>query len=150
MKAARRYLLSLLVLGVVLLSGCATVPMASSGADAEAKKFTPVAGKSLIYVYRNETLGAAIKMRVSLNGQNAGETGPKTYFMFEVPPGRHEILSHTENVSTLAVNAEPGRIYFVWQEVKMGLLQARSQLQLVSEEVGRAGVSECNRIQSQL
>ena len=138
-----------LLLGlVVLLSGCASVPMASLEDDTQAKRFAVKPEKSNIYLYRNESLGGAIPMTVSLNGKVAGQTGPQTYFVWEVDPGSHEIASHTENVSTLKLTTEAGKTYYVWQEVKMGAFMARSLLQQVDEETGRKGVLECKRAQS--
>jgi hypothetical protein len=122
--------------------------MTSIDEDTKAKSFAVPKGKSSIYVYRNETFGAAIPLTVALNGKLAGQTGPQTYFMWEVDPGSYEVSSVAENTSTLKLNTEPGKAYFVWQEVKMGLWMARSQLQQVDEETGRKGVSECKRVQS--
>ena len=48
----------------------------------------------------------------------------------------------------LTLDVEQGKQYFIWQEVKMGLLYARNLLQEVDESVGRAGVLECKMIQS--
>ena len=143
MKAMR----ILLLLGALaaLVSGCASVPMTPPEADASAKRFQPRPGMANIYLYRNETFGAAVTMSVSLDGRIMGRTGPKTYFLWEVPPGRHEIQSHTENLETLAVNAEAGKSYYIWQEVKMGMFSPRSLLQLMPEAEGRTGVLECQR-----
>ena len=137
-----------LVALLALLSGCASVPMASSEADAQAKTFATKPGKANIYVYRHETMGAAIPMTVSLNGKVMGQTASKTYFLFEVDPGNHEITSHTENVDTLRMVAAGGRNYFVWQEVKMGLGSARSQLRQVEEATARKDLAECKLIQA--
>lgn len=139
-----------LILLLVSSSGCATVgvPLASLDEDRLAKSMSSKPDKSLIYVYRDEYFGGAIPMTVSLNGRVAGQTGPKTYFMWEVTPGRHEIASHTENVSTLTLQTEPGRAYFIWQEVKMGMFMARSLLQQVDEETGRKAIAECQLLQS--
>ncbi|MED5492853.1 hypothetical protein ULG90_09935 [Halopseudomonas pachastrellae] len=41
------------------------------------------------------------------------------------------------------LNTEVNRNYFVWQEVKMGLVSGGSKLQVVSEQQGRAGVQQC-------
>jgi hypothetical protein len=139
-----------LVLVLALLSGCASVPMASSEADAQAKTFAVKPGKANIYVYRHETMGAAIPMTVSLNGRVVGQTASKTYFLFEVDPGNYEVTSHTENVDTLRLAAAAGRNYYVWQEVKMGLGSARSQLRQVDEATGRKDLAECKLIQSKL
>lgn len=117
----RAFLAQILILATVALAGCASVPMASMDADAYAKQFLPKKGQANIYLYRSETFGGAIAMTVSLNGKVAGKTGPQTYFLWEVPPGKYEIASHTENTARLALDAQEGRNYYVWQEVKMGM-----------------------------
>ena len=132
----------------VLMTGCASVPMSSMEEDAKAKTFSVNPSKSSIYLYRNENFGGAIPLTVSLDGKMAGQTAAKTYFLWEVDPGSHEIGSHAENVTTLKLNTEAGKPYYVWQEVKMGLWMPRSQLQQVDEETGRKAVLECKRAQS--
>ena len=133
---------------VALLTGCASVPMASIERDTAAKLFVVKPDKANIYVYRNETIGSAVKMPVALNGKLVGDTGPMTYLVLEVPAGAHTILSKTENDATLTINAVNGRNYFVWQEVKMGMFAARSALHEVEEAKGRAGVAECKLIEA--
>ncbi len=141
----------ILVLGVisaaVLASGCASVPMASPERDSAAKTFSVKPGKANIYVYRNESMGAAIKMELVLDGRLVGSTAAKTYVLLEVNPGKHTLISKAENDSVLSVAAAAGRNYFVWQEVKMGVLVMRSALQLVDEATGKAGVAECKLIE---
>jgi hypothetical protein len=122
--------------------------MASPEQDTAAKSFATKPGKANIYVYRNETMGAAIKMPVALNGKLVGDTASKTYMVIEVPPGKHTITSKTENDSAVTVDAAAGRNYFLWQEVKMGFATARSNLQQVDENAGRAGVQECKLIEA--
>lgn len=131
-----------------LLSGCAAVPMATPEADQTAKQFTVDPGKANIYLYRNETFGAAIAMPVSLDGRVAGKTASKTYFYWSVEPGEHEIASLTENTAKINLAAEAGQNYYIWQEVKMGMWSARSQLHKVSEEEGQKAVRECKLIKS--
>lgn len=133
---------------IVLLSGCASVPMASMERDNQAKTFAVKPGLSNIYVYRNESMGAAIKMDVELDGKSIGQTVAKSYFALEVSPGKHTLVSKAENDSSLEVNAEAGKNNFVWQEVKMGLIIARTKLQLVDEATGMAGVAESKLINS--
>lgn len=140
MKVGNKVVLAAFV-AMTFLSGCASVPMASKEMDASAKQFTAPVDKSKIYVFRNETLGAALKMPVTLDGKAIGDTGSKTYFMLEVTPGTH-VLTSQGNESTLTVEAEAGKTYYVWQEVKMGMMSGGSKLQLVSEDKGQAGVKE--------
>ena len=135
-----------LTLLLALLSGCASVPMASLEQDTQAKDFSPIPNKAALYIYRNEMFGAAIPMSVSVNGRVLGQTAARTYFRLNLPPGRYSVESHAENVSALQLNTEPGKNYFVWQEVKMGMWMARSQLQQTDETIGRAGVMESKLI----
>lgn len=131
-----------------MLSGCASVPMASSERDAQAKSFVAKVDKANIYLYRNESMGAAIKMDVAMDGKNLGQTAAKTYLALEVLPGKHTFLSKAENDDILEISTDPGKNYFVWQEVKMGLMYARNKLRLVDEVTGKAGVAECKMIET--
>lgn len=131
---------------LALLTGCASVPMASPELDSKAKSFNVAPGKSNIYIYRNENFGAAMKLAVVVDGKALGQTAAKTYFAVEVEPGKHTVVSMAENTSNLDLVTEVGKNYFVWQEVKMGVLSARSKLQLVDEATGKAAVGECKLI----
>lgn len=135
------------VLAALSLGGCASVPMASVEKDAAAKSFATNAEKSNIYVYRNETFGAAVKLPILLNDKAVGDTAAKTYLMLQVPPGEHKLVSKGEKDSVLPLTTVPGKNYFVWQEVKMGMFAPRSSLQLVDDAVGQAGVAECKLIE---
>lgn len=126
----------------LLMSGCASVPMASTSADAQAKTFTPIPDKAVLYVYRNETMGAAIKMPLLVDGASVGDSAAHTYVRKELAPGQHTITSKTEKDSTLTIDMIAGKIYYVWQEVKMGMFSARSALHQVDAAKGQKGVEE--------
>jgi hypothetical protein len=132
-----------LVLMSLTLVGCASVKMADTAQDTQAKKFTAKPDVAGLYVYRNESMGSAIKMDVEVDGKALGQTAAKTYLYTEVAPGKHRIVSKTENASEIGIDAVAGKLYYVWQEVKMGVWSARSRLQLVDEATGQAGVNEC-------
>lgn len=134
-----------LLLGVSMLAGCASVPMSSPAEDAAAKQFAPVDGKSVIYVYRNESFGAAIKMDLDLDGKFMGTTVSKSYFRFVVDPGHHSVDSQ-KGTSKLDLDTEAGKVYYVWQEVKMGMWVAGSALHLEDAGKGQADVKECKLI----
>ncbi len=146
---ARFESLNLVLLAIALSGGCAaTVPMAAPGLDLAAKMSAPPRDGALIYVYRNEAFGGAVKMPIFIDGTYRGDTVAKSFLVAPVAPGPHEVLSKTENDSRITVMAEAGRAYFIWQEVKMGLMMARSELQPVDEARGRAAVNECRLIAS--
>lgn len=131
------------------LVGCASVPMANTRDDSDAKRFSPAPDMSGIYIYRNEYVGAAIKMPVVLDGRQLGKTVAHSYLYKEVPPGKHIITADAENTDLLKVETSAGQIIFIHQEVKMGFAVARSGMRLVDAAEGKAGVLECKLIESQ-
>lgn len=136
-----RSLIALIALSLSL-GGCASVNMGDAKQDAALKTFAIPKDKAGVYIYRNESMGAAVKMNVELNGQSIGQTAANTYLYKEVAPGKHTFTSKTENDSSVEVDAKPGTLLYIWQEVKMGLLSARSKLQLVDQAQGQKGVLE--------
>ncbi|WP_161957707.1 DUF2846 domain-containing protein [Aeromonas caviae] len=138
----RQIMMSAALLSAALLSGCASVPMADATADAQAKQFVAPKDAANLYIYRNETFGTAVKMPVLVDGVAVGDTVAHSYILKLVTPGSHTITSKSENDATLTLSTEAGKNYYVWQEVKMGLLMARSKLSQVSEEEGKQGVME--------
>ena len=58
------------VTAIAVTGGCASVPMAGANEDTQAKSFVATTdGRANLYVYRNETFGAAIK-RSTTAGQH--------------------------------------------------------------------------------
>lgn len=133
-----------LAAAALLLGGCASVPMGDPQRDAALKNFKIAPDKAGIYVYRNESMGAAIKMDVAIDGQPIGQTAAKTFLYKEVTPGKHTVTSKAETTDSLEVDVKPGTLTYIWQEVKMGFMMARSKLNLMPEAEGRKGVLETN------
>ena len=141
---------AVLAASLMALAGCASVPMGDIKKDAELKTFSPKADVALIYVYRNEFLLAAQRMYVEIDGRPLGQTAVKTYLVAEVSPGRHIVTSVLfERADSLEIEAVAGKLYYVWQEVKLGWEYPRTRLHLVSEEEGRKGVLECQLAEGQ-
>lgn len=136
----RRMFVFSLVAVAALLGGCASVAMAPSSADAAAKNFQTTPGKANIYVFRDETFGAAIHLPLAIDGKSIGSTAAKTYFLVTVDPGSHTIRSGDSKVT---LDTEAGKNYFVWQEVKMGVIEAHAKLHIVDTAKGEAGVRNC-------
>lgn len=145
---SRNFRSTLLIIMVGVLGGCASIPMGSPDDDVRAKSFPIKPHKANIYVYRHESFGFAFPMTVALNGRVAGQTLGQTYVRWEVDPGPHEIISYAEDISAVKLNTEPGKTYYVWQEVKIGLWKARSLLHQVDEDTGRKGVIVCQLAKS--
>lgn len=146
----KKYTHYIYIILCILISGCASTPtnFASTEQDRGAKEFSPPIGRASLYIYRNENFGSLVQMPVTLNNKNLGETGGKTYFKINLPPGNYTISGQAENLSIAEITTEAGKNYFVWQEVKMGVWKARNQLKQVSESIGRSGVLESKLLSS--
>lgn len=127
------------------LAACASVPKAPPERDLAAKQFAaPMPGQAALYVYRNESFGAAAKMGLILDGAYLGDTAANTFHWVTVAPGKHTLVGKAENDAVLEFEANPGQNVFVWQEVKMGMWAPRNRLELVDEARGKAAVAECS------
>lgn len=147
MRFLTRYFRALaLFIAALALVGCAQVPRASVTEEAKAKQFAPQAETASLYIFRDELFGGAISLPVNLNNQNLGYTGPKSFFYLNVAPGRYTIESMAENQASISIDVQAAKNYFVWQEVKMGLFQARSNLTQTDDARGRQGVQASKMI----
>jgi uncharacterized protein DUF2846 len=131
-----------------LASGCASVNKAGRDANAQAMTFSPITDKAVVYIYRDEILGSAIKLPVTVDGIVVGETGPKSFLQLALPPGTHTITTMGEKGSSLSLDAQAGQTYYYWQEVKVGVWAARSMLHKVDTAKGQDGVRECDLLQT--
>lgn len=128
-----------------LVSGCASVPMASKQEDEAAKKFSlPANGKAGVYIYRNTFGGQALKKDVSLDGALLGETANKVYFYKVVEPGKHVVATESEfSDNTLSFEAAPAKNYFIEQYIKVGVFVGGANVKIVDEEEGKKAILEC-------
>ncbi len=133
----------LFLVAILALNGCASVPMAPIAEDHKAKIMTPPRGKAIIYVYRSQKVGGVAKISLNLDGKYMGRTAPKTYFMWIVKPGTHEIASLAENTARLKVKVKSGRKYYVWQKMKMGMWGGRTELLLVDADEAQVALEKC-------
>jgi hypothetical protein len=117
--------------------------MASKEQDAAAKSFRAPPDQGRIYVYRNEFFGGAVKIPITLDGKLMGSTLKNTFFVFDVSPGAHEVGCVGESSVKVTVNVSAGQSAYVWQEMKMGTWAASCAMNVVDEQKGRKGVSEC-------
>ena len=131
----------------VLVTGCASVPMASKDLDASAKTFkAPPPDRAGLYIYRDSFGGQVLKKIVSIDGKVIGQTANKVYFYREITPGAHTLSTESEfGDNTLDIKAVAGKNLFVRQYIKIGVFIGGSALELVSDEDGKKAVLECQR-----
>ncbi|HQT05420.1 MAG: DUF2846 domain-containing protein [Gammaproteobacteria bacterium] len=140
----KKLLLSYLLLAVLVLTGCATVPMASPEADQKAKAFaTPSSDMASLYIFRDSQLGAALKKMVKIDGQNIGETAPNTYFHIFAKPGKRTLSTESEfSDNSLEVSLEPGKVHYVRNYMKMGLFIGGANLEIVDGSEAKQAIHE--------
>lgn len=140
---------TILCLGLLTLSGCASVPMASKEQEAATKAFAPPPpDKSALYVFRNSFVGKALKKLVSVDGQPLGQTANQVYFYKEIAPGEHVISTESEfGDNSVRFLAEGGKNYFARQYIKMGVFVGGAGVEMVSEEEGMKEVLQCELAQ---
>ena len=136
----------ILVLYSSLCFSCASVDLAAPDEDSAAKTFNVTDGKSNIYIFRNEDVILNTDVSIEIDGRPIGSTGAKTFILATVSPGRHRIVSRGENTEQLEVETAAGRNYFVWLEIRIGVVTNHGHLHLVDEEAGRKGVMESRLI----
>lgn len=103
----------LMLVSALVLTGCATVPMASDEADVQAKQFaTPKKTMSGLYIYRDSIFGSALKKDLYIDDKFIGESAPKVYFYKTVKPGKHKISTESEfGNNDLDITTQGGKNY---------------------------------------
>ena len=136
-----------MLLASFLVAGCAN--LAPPETDTLAKLMQPVSDKAVVYLFRNEPASAPWQITVRMDGKEMGETRANTYFRWVIEPGRHVITSEADNEAGLVLDAEPGRIYYVWQDIQFGFFQPRTELQLVDQQTAEIALRSCYMLQGE-
>lgn len=126
----------LLAAFLAALAGC--VALAPPTQDSEAKEFRALPDRGVIYLVRGEPAYSDRPVPVWLGPRLMLITHPGTYYRWEVPPGAHRISGHDADFGTIVVTAEPGRVYFVEQQLSWRF--DISYFTLMEELAGRAAV----------
>ena len=130
---------------LLVLTGCASVPLESPEESDRLKQFNPpTEGKAGLYIYRSGVFGGALKKNVYLNGECIGETAPNVFFYEEVDPDtEHKISTESEfSDNDLVVQTEKDKLYFIEQFIKMGVFVGGAGVRLADEEKGKREISQ--------
>ncbi len=136
--------IAILALSALMLTGCASVNMASPQESDKAKQFAaPDAGNAGLYVYRNSAIGKALKKDLWVDGKCLGESAANVFFYTQVEGGKkHKIETESEfSPNALEVYMETGKNYFVRQFIKLGAFVGGADLEQIPEAQGKADVA---------
>jgi hypothetical protein len=136
------------MLALLTLTACASVPMEAPNMDSEAKTFTPVPDKSVLYIVRDTSMGAAISIPVLVDGKLVGSTVAHSYFRVIVVPGNHDLWAKASYDAKMSIATEAGKIYYIDQSPRMGVFYAGAGLKQLSEEDGKEQVNDCKLAKS--
>ncbi|WXL24713.1 DUF2846 domain-containing protein [Ectopseudomonas mendocina] len=136
--------LSAASLAFLFLAGCASVPMESADKDQQLKAFpSPANNQAGLYIFRDSSLGPALKKSLYIDDQLIGETATKTYFYRLITPGQHTLSTESEfGNNNLILDAQAGKNHYVRQSIKVGVFVGGAKLEEVSESEGQKGVME--------
>ncbi|UCH83367.1 MAG: DUF2846 domain-containing protein [Candidatus Latescibacterota bacterium] len=134
--------LFLIMLALPLVVGCAGTSKAPAEDTEAAMTFKVPDDKGVVYLYRlGRAVAAANVSIVKVNSLEAGGTGPGTFFRWELKPGTYSFSASTsESSKTVQLQVEAGKLYFIEQNIRLGLSEGRVQLKEVDEKTGKKNI----------
>jgi hypothetical protein len=126
----------LMLAAAMLLTGCASVNMATPEETTKALAFNaPSANNAGLYIYRNSFVGQALKKDIYVDGKCLGESANNVFFYTEVEGGKsHKLDTESEfSPNTLNLAVSPGKNYFIRQYIKMGVFVGGAGLEEIAE-----------------
>ena len=128
-----------------ILAGCASVPMESDQTAQKAKEFNPPAeGNAGLYIYRDSSMGSALKKDIWVDSECVGESAPKVFFYREVKGDEEHTISTESEFSPndLVLTTESGKHYFIKQYIQLGLVVGGANLKLMDEADGKEDIMD--------
>jgi hypothetical protein len=132
----------LTLVALLLLAGCASVPLESAQEDARGKQFTPAPpDRGSLYVYRQGLMGAPATIPVTIASLPETPLAPDTWVWLEGAPAAIDVrCTGTDGSAALTANVGPGETRFVEVAFRPGLMGSRCAVLEVPEAEGRAAV----------
>jgi len=173
MKRFEHFLVPMIMVGILVLSGCASgdpkLPprhtgygitfgqstAASTSAQAPASTSAPTpgssfqlgekipAGKAVVYVYHSG--GSNYPFMLRANGRNIALLRKGQYYAYAIEPGTIEFTAQAKLACSIALDTKAGQAYYLKGSVPSGFALTPS-LVLVSPEVGANEIANCKLI----
>ena len=86
----------------------------------------PKPDKAVLVIARTTSMAFGVTIENYLDNKLIGQTKGKSYFITDVQPGQHYVMGHAENWATARIKCEAGKIYFLNQDIRMGVWMART------------------------
>jgi hypothetical protein len=108
------------------------------------------AGKALVYIYRDGSIGVAVNYTVNANDKPVMKTHLYNgkYMVYFADPGKLELWAETANQrENIVLDVVAGQTYFVDSEVKMGTWVGRPSFTLVPKEKALKKIQKCKLLE---
>lgn len=140
-----KFLPLLAIAASFLVTGCASVNMASKEDSSKAKQFNAPAEKNAgLYVYRNSFVGQALKKDIWIDGKCLGESAADVFFYTQVEGGKTIKISTESEFSPndLSLAVDAGKNYYVRQYIRLGAFVGGAGLEQIAEEQAKADIAK--------
>lgn len=129
------------LLVVLLVAGCTT-----TGPQFEAATGVP-ADRALVYVYREAGfVGGGLAYMVRANDVEISTLPAGGYFVYHAVPGEIEFSAKTEARTSVTIDAETGKTYYIKGTVGVGVFVGHPHLTVVPNDVGAKEIAECKLV----
>jgi hypothetical protein len=157
MKRLKHFLLPIIIVGMLVLSGCETYgPRVKDGSKATPSPNTTLgsssqqaenipAGKAVVYIYHSG--GSNHRFFLQANGKDVTSLRKGLYYTYVTAPGVIEFTAKTMGASSITLDTKAGKTYYLKGSVPPGFSPTPS-LVLVSSEVGTKEIVDCKPISS--
>lgn len=131
---------------VTLFFLLAAVALAGEYADVEKKRPEPQPSgdQAVVYVVRPAFAGKAVKMWAFVDEIPIGVNKGRQCTYALVPAGKHLFWAKAENISALEMDVEAGKVYYLKQDLRMGVMKARVALEVLDEKQGEEAMAKCS------
>ena len=125
------------VLAAMMKTASRTTASSATAPDAKAPN-TKAVGKVYVYRYK-QFVGSMLEPSVYADEIELARMDNGKYFVVELPAGKHNIRSNDKQ-STIELNVEPEKEYYVRVEIATGAFKGHGRLVLMSPEQGTSEV----------
>jgi len=118
----------------------------------EALTFAPVAGKAVLYVFRNQFVGRAVGINVMIDGQEVAQLKSPRFTRILLSPGTHRIAGYTGTNKKpapgegLELVANAGDVYVAKCEVEAQMVGVSIKFTPMNVDAARADVQKITRM----
>lgn len=129
---------------ILIITACSTTKTTTQNNLDQYKLLSVPAEKAIVYIVRPSVVGTIVPFKVLCNDSLIGSTTGNKYIFTVLEPDTYRFVSEAENDAQLELKVEPGKKYFIEQKPKMGIVMARNELILLTNEEGEQKLTKCS------